>query len=191
MMRSGIVNRFSTEQARFVAGAHVDEPAPHKAPVDGGLESFSNLPLQVLLHFNTYFYIAWAAAVLIVTERNANGPWSFNLTGILYCTLFVLEPLRILMGYFGNLAERISGLAAFGLVTFFLSVPSGLYIMYDSRNPAILALNIVFNVVLLSECIFTYGAMDKMSQHESAHHHVLNPTLGAHGFDDRLRETHL
>lgn len=51
------------------------------------------------------------------------------------------------------------------------------FLQYDSRNPMVLALNIIFNVILLGECVFTYGAMDKMSQHESAHHHVLNPTL--------------
>lgn len=39
----------------------------------GGLESFSNLPLQVLLHFNKYFYVAWAVAVLIITERNVRS----------------------------------------------------------------------------------------------------------------------
>ncbi|TPX36668.1 hypothetical protein SmJEL517_g01361 [Synchytrium microbalum] len=75
----------------------------------------SSLPLQVFLYSSKYLYVVWTGAmisVLVIKSLADSSPSTPNLfMYTLFAGFMLLEPLRIFMGYTGNLREQVGELA--------------------------------------------------------------------------------
>ncbi len=65
---------------------------------------------------------------------------------VIYIALFVLEPARLYLGYYGNLLERVSSLFGFWILTLVLELP-GIVILLIWGSVAV---QFALNIVLLS-----------------------------------------
>lgn len=90
-------------------------------------EIASSLPLQMLLYFNVQFSLFWGAMILalMVTQENyleVNTAYRV-LSPLLLSVWFMVEPLRLLFGYVGNLQEKVPQLTGFWLFTLIPQLP--------------------------------------------------------------------
>ncbi|KAJ8944533.1 hypothetical protein NQ318_009696, partial [Aromia moschata] len=90
-----------------------------------GRHVLSNLPLQMALYFNVIFAPVWTVFIVLFLIENYssyNELYKFIIVTII-ATLFVVEALRLYLGYEGNLRDRIPELAGFWMLTLFLQFP--------------------------------------------------------------------
>jgi len=86
--------------------------------------------MQVSLYFHKYFLVVWFIATLRLThsayeESGEGGVWAGgSFETILYVLLYLLEPITLALGYFGNLSEGTSVLAGFALLSITLKILS-------------------------------------------------------------------
>ena len=83
----------------------------------------SSTPLQMLLYFNVLFSLVWAVMNQVLFQWKA-GPWDPPLLAavvspMLFWVWFILEPIRLVLGFVGNLGERVAWLAGFWVLTLF------------------------------------------------------------------------
>lgn len=90
----------------------------------------ASVPLQVLLFYNVFFWIAFVAALvpgLALRLGATSTTAAASVTDIFVvaaAAVFALcEPLRIYLGYSGNLLESVPSAAAFALLTVFPQLP--------------------------------------------------------------------
>ncbi|KAG5459777.1 MAG: hypothetical protein BJ554DRAFT_8267 [Olpidium bornovanus] len=80
-----------------------------------GIEISSSLPLQMLLYFNVWFSPFWWLATIIVTKFKvthfATGVFHEFLMWTVIIVYAVSEPVRIYLGYNGNLREKVQATA--------------------------------------------------------------------------------
>jgi Predicted membrane protein len=91
-----------------------------------------SLPLQRLLHFNSYYSVFYAAAeigltVFKLTSTVLDEKMKYSLPVLV--AIFVLSELaRLPLGYTGNLREKVSELSAFWLLSLFPQLPLVAYL---------------------------------------------------------------
>ncbi len=81
----------------------------------------SSMVLQMLIYFNIYFSVAFAVVHLTLYSWKSSI-WEPPIQSMIVSPLFffgwlMVEPIRLLLGYAGNLGERVSWLAAFWVLT--------------------------------------------------------------------------
>nr|XP_033776521.1 transmembrane protein 17 isoform X2 [Geotrypetes seraphini] len=89
-------------------------------------EVVSNLPLQMSLYFNVfYFPFWWVCYVTILQLKYSVLPdyYKFILVTILIL-VSLIEVIRLYLGYMGNLQEKVPELAGFWLLSVLLQLPS-------------------------------------------------------------------
>jgi len=85
-------------------------------------EVVQNAQLQLLLYFSTWLDLLFAGLHLctaVYKWRTPEGMWPLIIFGMVYLYIIALEPMRLYIGYAGNLGERVSHLLVFNLVTTF------------------------------------------------------------------------
>ncbi|GAQ86705.1 hypothetical protein KFL_003060040 [Klebsormidium nitens] len=91
----------------------------------------SSIFFQMLLYFNVQYSIVWFPAML--TSRFLKPKF-----GVVEAALLVLflvsEPVRLALGYSGNLQEKVPFVAAFMLLTLFPGLPVCLYFMFVQKH---------------------------------------------------------
>eukprot|EP00038_Savillea_parva_P018443 m.231846 g.231846 ORF g.231846 m.231846 type:complete len:225 (+) comp40976_c0_seq1:191-865(+) len=147
--------------------------------VEAGVEAHSSLPLQVSLYFHKYYAVVWFIGTLRLTRDddggNHGGVWSGAFHAILYSLLYILEPMTLALGYFGNLSERTSALAGFGLTSISIKLLPTLWLMMRTKVVMIVILNAILAAFHVLETVLAFAAIAQMSRHETAHRIVLQP----------------
>eukprot|EP00040_Diaphanoeca_grandis_P020817 m.110696 g.110696 ORF g.110696 m.110696 type:complete len:196 (+) comp28061_c1_seq2:147-734(+) len=139
------------------------------------LEIQASLGLQELLFFNKYFFVVYILLITIVSYSHGaiGGLFGGTTEMIFYSFLFVIEPGRLSIGYFGNLGQRTTVLAGFGLLSFFLCFPCVALLCLQSPTPMELTMNVMQACFLLGETGFACIAFNRISQHDSSRLHLL------------------
>eukprot|EP00128_Syssomonas_multiformis_P007155 Colp12_sorted_trinity150504_noHs@22961 len=94
-------------------------------------EILSNVPLQMCLYFNVYFYPFWFIGITMMQAAKTNTGRDGNilLPIIILVTMSLIEPVRLYLGFDGNLREKVPSLAGFWLLSIIMQFPLNLYVM--------------------------------------------------------------
>uniref|UniRef100_A0A670YYY7 Transmembrane protein 17 n=1 Tax=Pseudonaja textilis TaxID=8673 RepID=A0A670YYY7_PSETE len=135
-----------------------------------GQTVLSSLPLQMLLYFNVIFLPFWCLSEAVMLELK------FSLLSLCYQCLLVAayvtivgaESARLLLGYIGNLQEKVPELAGFLLLSFVIEMPVLLFILTDHQviqMPLEMAVHGVLLCFLTSEIMAASFALKEMAMY--------------------------
>ncbi|KAL2914043.1 hypothetical protein HK105_206488 [Polyrhizophydium stewartii] len=127
----------------------------------------SNLTFQMLMYFNVLLYpIRWFRPTA----------WNKFQTLFLLLSFVVIEPVRLWLGYIGNMKERVPDLSGCFIFTLFPQLLISFYFMvgqpYMGRGftlPFETAVNLVYMAMLVCECVFGYLAARRIVRSHSIH----------------------
>ncbi|KAH7714397.1 hypothetical protein AAVH_18215, partial [Aphelenchoides avenae] len=134
-------------------------------------ETLSSLPLQVALHYNLYlapFLIVCQIVCFVVKYDQLHPTYRVILTAVHLISVAV-ELVRPCLGYYGNLAENIPALNAFGIVSVIIQLPICLFL---ALNPDICPLPLerfaylVQFIFLVVEVITVGFLIKRLAQHQ-------------------------
>ncbi|XP_005102655.1 transmembrane protein 17B [Aplysia californica] len=140
-------------------------------------EYVTNLPLQMALYFNCFFFPLWLIGSLVILELK----WEYLddlyriVLAAVYIVYFIIEIVRLYLGYLGNLMERVPELAGSWLLTLLLSTP--LILLLNINDSAILlpmerALHLIMGIFVLFEVVIGYFAIRAMVNYQVTKYHL-------------------
>ncbi|KYB25484.1 transmembrane protein 17 [Tribolium castaneum] len=120
-----------------------------------GNEVMSNLPLQMSLYFNVIFAPFWMA-ILVLYLRNTylcfSELYKFIIITVI-STVFLLEMLRLYLGYKGNLEDKIPELAGFWMLSLLLQFPLQGLLLFNPNFKLHVIEIIVQSIMFVMLCI--------------------------------------
>eukprot|EP00240_Pyramimonas_obovata_P015497 CAMPEP_0118953270 /NCGR_PEP_ID=MMETSP1169-20130426/56274_1 /TAXON_ID=36882 /ORGANISM="Pyramimonas obovata, Strain CCMP722" /LENGTH=301 /DNA_ID=CAMNT_0006900695 /DNA_START=473 /DNA_END=1375 /DNA_ORIENTATION=+ len=123
----------------------------------------SSLTLQQMLYYNVHFtYCLFIAAFISYARKGYfDSGKHADLTYLCSTVWLVFEPLRLLLGYSGNLQEKVPYLVVFMLITAFPQLPINAYFAFSQKNvtPFDKALGTVSLAFLFAELLVSVFAM--------------------------------
>jgi len=140
-------------------------------------EYVTNLPLQMALYFNCFFFPMWFVGCLVILEMK----WKYldDLYRIIliavYVVYFIIEVVRLYLGYLGNLMERVPELAGSWLLTLLLSLPLIILLNVNESSklqPLERALHLIMAIFVLLEVIIGYLAIRAMVNYQVTKYHL-------------------
>eukprot|EP01032_Pedospumella_encystans_P024753 gene24753-27979_t len=117
--------------------------------------SLSSLPFQVSLFYGALFSIIFAVligAAAVNKYQFYNKRVALSVI-IIWC---VIEPIRLVYGFMGNLRENVADLATFLLITIFPQTPFVLYFAYI--QPVIFPVDPIVGTLMLLYLIYHFFA---------------------------------
>ena len=155
-------------------------------------EIASNLPLQMLLHFNVHFGLFWAL-IILANMLFRESYLSTNPSYLVLCPLILsvwcmVEPVRLYLGYVGNLQEKVPQLTGFWLLTLIPQIPLAFFFIIAKpinfspdgnttvpyQLPFDRAGSIVLIIMYVQEAIAGYVALRNMVRSQVLKFHLLN-----------------
>ncbi|KAL1140670.1 hypothetical protein AAG570_000600 [Ranatra chinensis] len=135
-----------------------------------GNEVLTNLPLQMTLYFNSVYFPCWIIVTFFML------PLKFWKLSILYqfilalalLSVILVEAIRLYMGFFGNIKEKIPELAGFWLISLLLQSPLQIFLLFCSAlRPSILELiaQSIMCIFILIELLFGFFALHYAAKH--------------------------
>ncbi|XP_053556463.1 transmembrane protein 17B-like [Bombina bombina] len=134
-----------------------------------GHEVLSNLPLQMMLYFNLFYFPFWFLSEIIILELKfhlLSSYYKFLLVTALV-VLMVVEILRLYLGYIGNLHEKVPELAGCLLLTFLIQMPLLLFLLTDEQTlilPLEYAVHSIYMIFLNAELVVCFFALKVMTR---------------------------
>uniref|UniRef100_H3DDT2 Zgc:112294 n=1 Tax=Tetraodon nigroviridis TaxID=99883 RepID=H3DDT2_TETNG len=132
-------------------------------------ELASDLPLQMLLYFNRFYFPCWWISTVCMLELKFQYLYGYYqallVTGLTLLT--VVEVVRLYLGYVGNLGEKVPALAAFWLLSFMIQLPVILFFLTDEETlilPLERAVHSLYLILLLTQILASLWALRKMTQ---------------------------
>ncbi|KHN83984.1 Transmembrane protein 17B [Toxocara canis] len=134
-------------------------------------ETLSSLRLQIALHFNVCFAPFWAIshiACLLTKYSYLSMTYKVILVAVHTVTILI-EIVRLFLGYYGNLGEKIPALSGFWITTVILQLP---IVIFLSVNEDIIPLPlersvyIIHIVFLLVEIFSGFLVVRKIADHQ-------------------------
>lgn len=93
----------------------------------------ASTPLQMTLYFSVPFAIMWAASNQLLfywKVRNFDVPIEVAvISPMIFWVWFLVEPIRLLLGYVGNLNERVAWLGGFWVLSIFPQLIAHMYFL--------------------------------------------------------------
>ncbi|EKX33113.1 hypothetical protein GUITHDRAFT_98434 [Guillardia theta CCMP2712] len=131
--RPGMIARGLTSlSGRLFAQVHLSQEQQEELGNDEELmitntQIASSLPLQMLLYFNVFYSIFWGAltlALMLFKENYLIVNQAYKvLSPLVLSVWFLLEPVRLYLGFVGNLQEKVPQLTGFWLLTLIPQLP--------------------------------------------------------------------
>ncbi|CAL1534846.1 unnamed protein product [Lymnaea stagnalis] len=140
-------------------------------------EYVTNLPLQMVLYFNCFYFPFWFIGNLVVLDVKwvrLDELYRIVLVAI-YIVYFIIEIVRLYLGYLGNLMERVPELAGSWLLTLLLTTPLILLLLINDNAlvlPLERALHIVKIIMVLLEVFIGYFAIRTMVNYQVTKYHL-------------------
>ncbi|CAH1801047.1 unnamed protein product, partial [Owenia fusiformis] len=190
----------SLTEVVFPASRSAREGQQHHA-LRAGTEYVTNLPLQMALYFNVFYFPLWLISSIITLEAKYTALTTLYRIIIIAAlvVMTMVELIRLYLGYLGNLTEKVPELAGFWLLTLLLQLPLVLFLLFNEATiilPLERAMNIVMSLFVLFEVIIGYFAIQIMVNHQVAKFHLQQfhnlENIGAHEgheFEDNTNHT--
>eukprot|EP01137_Pigoraptor_chileana_P008338 Opistho-2@55029 len=136
-------------------------------------EQLSSCTLQQLMYFNMYFWPFWLAASIVSLESKYDAIHSNYKYApiVIYIIMSIVEPIRIYLGYCGNLLEKVPQLAGFWILTLIIQLPLCLCLLLNNQFfvlPLEYAINIPYSIMLGFQVIVGYFSLLVMTRMQSA-----------------------
>ncbi|EFO28150.2 hypothetical protein LOAG_00330 [Loa loa] len=136
------------------------------------VEVLSSLPLQIALHYNVCLAPFWTIGLivgLISKMHYLSVTHLVVLLTLLFITVIV-EFVRLFLGYYGNLGEKISALSGFWVTSIVLQVPIAAFSFLNINIPTPLEqiLSFYHGLFLLIEIIAGFLVIRKISHYQMA-----------------------
>ncbi|XP_033627456.1 transmembrane protein 17-like [Asterias rubens] len=142
-----------------------------------GNELVTNLPLQMALYFNVFFFPFWIISALALLQLKFY--YLDDIFRFVSVTIYVVmggtEVMRLYLGYLGNLQERVPELAGFWLLTLVLQLPLIIFLLAVERAmplPVERAIHIVQLLFIVFEVICGFLALRIMTRHQIMKFHL-------------------
>ncbi|CAG9815409.1 unnamed protein product [Phaedon cochleariae] len=129
-----------------------------------GIKVTSNLPLQMSLYFNVVFAPVWGIVILLFLDKNYhtyNDLYKYIIITVV-CTVFIMEVVRLYLGYEGNLKIKIPELAGFWMVSILLQFPLQCLLLFHPYFKMYILEKVVQGIMLLMlsiQLIFGFHAL--------------------------------
>ncbi|CAJ0573034.1 unnamed protein product, partial [Mesorhabditis spiculigera] len=134
-------------------------------------EVLTSLPLQAFFHFNVYFapiLLIYSVSCLLLKYSLLSVTYQVLLVSVLivYCTV---ECVRLLLGYYGNLGEKIPALSGFWISSLLVQLPLILFLLLDPDTrplPIERAIYSIHLVFLVGELLTGFDAIRRISNYQ-------------------------
>mmetsp|Transcript_11556 Transcript_11556/g.31187 ORF Transcript_11556/g.31187 Transcript_11556/m.31187 type:complete len:201 (-) Transcript_11556:605-1207(-) len=143
---------------------------------NGGM--YAHVTLQMLIHLNGFFSVAWAA-VWVSLYGFKYRFWKTDLLStflnpVLFAIWLLIEPLRLWFGMSGNLSEKVANLAAFFLLTVFPQLFAHLVLLASPQllMPFEIIAGVIMLVILTLEAVFSFSATKTLINKSTAQFHL-------------------
>ncbi|CAK9819318.1 Transmembrane protein 17B [Anthophora quadrimaculata] len=96
-------------------------------------ETKSNLPFQITLYINAWFFPLWLLTIVINLDakyESLTNVYKF-VTVAVFLVLSISESLKLYLGYIGNLAGKIPELASCWLILILIQLPLEMFLLLD------------------------------------------------------------
>ncbi|XP_078053061.1 transmembrane protein 17B isoform X1 [Augochlora pura] len=97
----------------------------------------SNLPFQIVLYINLWFFPIWLLVVAYNLDLNYSKYVKDVCNAILlviFAILLVSDSLKLYLGYLGNLGGKIPELAACWLISLLIQLPLEMFLVFNHRT---------------------------------------------------------
>ncbi|XP_033339423.2 transmembrane protein 17B [Megalopta genalis] len=97
----------------------------------------SNLPFQIVLYINLWFFPIWLSVVAYNLDLNYSKYVRDVCNAILlviFAILLVSDSLKLYLGYLGNLGGKIPELAACWLISLLIQLPLEMFLVFNRRT---------------------------------------------------------
>ncbi|CAG9534026.1 unnamed protein product [Cercopithifilaria johnstoni] len=136
------------------------------------VEVLSSLPLQIALHYNVCLAPFWAIGLIIglVSKMHYLSITHVVILSTLLFITIIVEFVRLFLGYYGNLGEKISALSGFWITSIILQVPIAAFLILNINIPLPLEriLCLYHGIFLLVEIIAGFLVIRKISCYQMA-----------------------
>ncbi|XP_070572094.1 transmembrane protein 17-like [Ptychodera flava] len=148
-----------------------------KHAIKPGNEIVSNLPLQMSLYFNAFYFPFWLVTCVVMYELKfhyLDEFYKFILITVFIVMTFI-EIIRLYLGYKGNLMEKVPELAGFWLLTLVIQLPLSIFLVANTGSfvlPIEYAIHIVFILFIAFEIGTGFVAIRVMADHQMTKFHL-------------------
>ena len=131
----------------------------------------SNTPLQMTLYFNIPYALLWACMnQLLFSWKSA----MFDLpivvavvSPMVFWVFFFVEPLRIMLGYVGNLRERVAWLGGFWVLTLLTTVVHIYFIVFQwgigwFNLPIEVVMSVMYLLLVFTQMLLSYSTIKRL-----------------------------
>ncbi|XP_059480152.1 transmembrane protein 17-like [Neocloeon triangulifer] len=131
-----------------------------------------SLVLQMLLYFDAVFFPFWAVtigSVYNIKYDYLSSTYKF-ISITMLASIFVVQIVRLYLGYLGNLTEKIPELAAFWMLSVLLQLPMELFLILSrgiKSTPPEYTVNIILLLLLVLQLLSGYQALTRAAQHHA------------------------
>eukprot|EP01136_Pigoraptor_vietnamica_P035285 Opistho-1_new@9179 len=120
-----------------------------------------------------FYFPFWLAASIVSLDSKYDAIKSNYKYApiVIYIIMTLVEPIRIYLGYCGNLLEKVPQLAGYWILTLFIQLPLCLVLLLNNQFfvlPLEYAVNIPLSVMLGAQAFLGYFAILIMSRMQSA-----------------------
>nr|CAB3267056.1 transmembrane protein 17B-like [Phallusia mammillata] len=150
--------------------SHMDDDLP-------GNEIVTNLPLQMSMYYNVFFFPFWLtseAIMLNIKYQYLDDTYKVLLIAILLI-FSAIEIIRLYLGYVGNLHEKVPEIAGFLLFTILPQLPLLLLLLLNDSMiimPVDRAVNIILLVLYLFQMVSGYFTVKAMVRQQTTKLHL-------------------
>ncbi|XP_058877276.1 transmembrane protein 17B-like [Acipenser ruthenus] len=140
-------------------------------------EVASNLPLQMSLYFNAFFFPFWWISEVVMLDLKVpalQDYYKFILVTVLV-VMTAIELIRLYLGYTGNLQEKVPELAGFCLLSLLLQLPLILFQLFNEGNlilPLERAVHIVLALFIALQVLCAFLALRSMVRQLESRFHL-------------------
>ncbi|KAF7687228.1 transmembrane protein 17A isoform X1 [Silurus meridionalis] len=152
-------------------------PGGHGVENEVYSKASTHLPLQMLLHFNMFFFPFWSLSEIVMLHLKFTllpGYYQcLMVSGIMIIS--ILEVLRVYLGYIGNLKEKVPELAAFWLISIAFQLPILLFFLTDEGLiilPLERAVHSLYLAFILGEVFSSFLALRVMARELTMQFHL-------------------
>ncbi|KAM3723892.1 Transmembrane protein 17B [Dirofilaria immitis] len=136
------------------------------------VEVLSSLPLQIALHYNVCLVPFWAIGLIVgfVSKMHYLSVTHVIILSTLLFITIVVEFIRLFLGYYGNLGEKISALSGFWVASVILQVPIATFSILNINIPLPVEriLYLYHAIFLFIEIIAGFLVIRKISRYQMA-----------------------
>ncbi|CAJ0918998.1 unnamed protein product, partial [Mesorhabditis belari] len=134
-------------------------------------ERLTSLGLQAFLHFNVYFMpvlLIFGVSCFVVKYSLLSVTYQVLLISI-FIVFCIVECVRLLLGYYGNLGEKIPALSGFWITSLLIQLPLSLFLLFNADirplplEKAVYGIHIIF---LIGEAVTGFDVMRRIANHQ-------------------------